>query len=205
MAWLKVWAVIDIASSVFKSGKWLWEQMKDDADKAIEKEFKKHIAEYTQQLLIKFKKEIDQKTIIYICWSLIGILLLVLPLSKPMYYSILSLMTIFFMYIMITSFQSLKRLVYLINNFESYVSQVIKTKMQEAKQESWRVALGLWLSRRNFKDFENLVIASIVRELLQLVKNNKIVLCIRAFAYIVALLLFREALTHIIKYTTFLI
>ncbi len=201
MAWWKMWAVIDIASTAYQAFKDLWDFATNTADKEIEKEFKKHIKEHIQQQFIKFKKQVNQKTIIYICWSLMGILLLTLPLSKPIYYSGLSLMTIIFLYIVITSFRSLKNIISLINNFESNVREVLQTKIQSATQESWRAKIGLWLSSRNFKDFENLVIASLVRELLQLVKNNKVLLGIRVFAYIVALLLFREALIHIISYT----
>ena len=102
--------------------------------------------------------------------------------------------------IVVTSFQSIKNLISLINNFESHVKKTLQAKMQKAMRESWRAKISLWLSSRDFKDFENLVIASIVRELLQLIRNNKIVLCIRVFAYTVALFLFRESLIHVIKY-----
>ena len=98
MAWWKIWTVIDIISTAYQASKWAWNFASDENDEEIEKEFKNHIKEYIQKQVIKFKKEINQKTIIYICWSLMGILLLNISFAKPIYYIGLSLMVIIFLY-----------------------------------------------------------------------------------------------------------
>ena len=198
----KILAVVNNAPDVYRVCKGLWDRATNKADKEIDIKLKKLSEEYFQQQFIKFKKEINKKTIIYICWSLTGVLVLNIPLTKPVYYISLLLMTIIFLYIVITSVLSLKSFTSFINDFESNVREVLQTKIQEAKQKSWRAKIGLFLSRRSFRNLEDSVIASLVRALLQSVKNHKIILGIRVFAYIVALFLFREVLLHTIHYAT---
>ncbi len=168
-------------------------------DKEVDRRIKARVTKRVKQICVQFEKDLNQKTIFYIVWSLMGILLLNVSFPKPVYYSSLSLMTIIFLYIVIISFKPLKKFLSFINNFESNIRKIVQTEIQSATQESWITNIGFWLSSRNQKDCENLAIAFSVRELLKLMKKYKIILGIRIFAYIVALFLLREVLIHIIN------
>ena len=199
--WNKIFNVAHLAVSVADFAINVKNKISNTADDAIEKEFKKNIVTHINNQFRIFQKKLSQSTTVYLLWSIMGVLLLSVPLSKVLYYSGLSIMAIVFLYIMYQSFYSFWKWVSLINNFESHIRQILEKTIQKAKQKSWKAKIGFWIGGRDFKDFENLIIANIVKTLLKIVKKQKIIILIHVVAYIVALLFFREAFIHIINDT----
>ena len=195
------WSIL--AGAVGVAAKWVSDETRDEVNKEIDQQLKKHIDKYIHKELTYIKQEINHKTVIYIIWSSAGILLMNLSFQKTVYYLLSFIMALTLIYIMATSYKSLWRLWSLLDTFEENIRQFLTKKLEKAKQDSLKTQIGLWLSGRQYKDFEDFFISHIVKSLLRLIKNYKRIIFIRVLAYVIAILLFKEVFENIIRNSDF--
>ena len=83
--WSTFFNVAHLAVSVADFAMNVKNKMSNTANDAIEKEIKKSIVTHINNQFRIFQKKLNQSTIVYLVWSIMGVLLLSVPLSKVLY------------------------------------------------------------------------------------------------------------------------
>ena len=161
-----------------------------------EKELKNHILDFVKQSIDQYslciEQDIKKKTIFYILWSLVGLLLLFFNFPKMIFWTLCVGMILSFAYINRNFIKSLKKILKFMDQFDETIKELVSQKIKTIEDQSVKNKIGLWLSGQNNKDIEDFCISYFIRELVQRFKMYKQDLLIRMVFYVIAVLLFRE-------------
>ena len=170
--------------------------------KITEKSVKEKVINSTKkkidQQIRKIVQEIKKKTIMYILWSLAGILLMTFSLPKTTFFIFSSAMVLFVLYLWARLIQPFKITLHFINNFDKEIEKSMEEEIKKQKEESLKNKIGLWLSGQSHRDIEDLVISYSVRELSRQFKEHKWIIVIRIGAYTISVLLFSKILFYML-------
>ena len=164
--------------------------------KAVDKKINSHVQKIFDTQIAKITDEIERKTIIYSALSLLGIFLILTNLPKPIFYTMLFIIICTAGWLVIDFIQSLRTWLKFLDNFERNIKKWIKQGVDK-QEESIIHNVGLWLSGRSNQDIENIAIAYFVKQLIRWFRKNKTFIIVRAVAYTIAVILFKEIATDI--------
>ena len=170
--------------------------MRNFLTKKVDKKINSHVQKIFDAQIAKITGEIERKTIIYSALSLLGIFLILTNLPKPIFYAMLFIIISTSSWLVIDFIQSLRIWLKFLDNFEKNITKWIEQGVAQQK-ESIIHNVGLWLSGRSNQDIENIAIAYFVKQLIRWLRKNKIFIIVRAAAYTIASILFKEIIADI--------
>ena len=163
-------------------------------EKAIKEKVIFSVNKKIDQQVEKIVNEVNKKTVIYTVWSLSAILMLVIKFPKIVFYIASVIMVLVIFYFMVEFFQSLKKVLIFINDFDHKIKRSVEQEIKQSMEGSVKNKLGLWLSGQNQKDIEDFCISYSVRELARRFNQHKRSILVRITTYTITVLLLKEIL-----------
>ncbi len=170
------------------------------AENAVKEKTLNSVKQKIEREMSKNADMVYKKTAFYVSWSLAGILLLVAPLPKTVFYVAFVGMMAWAIFLMAGFYQQMKKFLIFINHFDQRIKQMVEKEINTQREKSVKNKIGLWLSGQSRQDIENLCISYSVRQFIRHFNQHKRSILARITAYTIAALLFKEALFYLFSH-----